>query len=103
MSILYSLIAKDGLVVLCEFTEYSGNFQQISRMLLKKIEPNTKKTIEYNKYRYHYIKEGNLTYLCLTENFPDYLAFAFLNDIKDNMNALNNGQKMKANLKDMIN
>ena len=37
MSILYSLISKDLGVVLSEYTEYSGNFQQITRMILKKI------------------------------------------------------------------
>ena len=49
MSILYSLISKDLGVVLSEYTEYSGNFQQITRMILKKVHPNTKYTIEYDK------------------------------------------------------
>ena len=49
MSILYSLISKDFGVVLSEYTEYSGNFQQITRMILKKVHPNTKYTIEYDK------------------------------------------------------
>ena len=49
MSILYSLISKDFGVVLSEYTKYSGNFQQITRMILKKVHPNTKYTIEYDK------------------------------------------------------
>lgn len=49
MSIIYSLIAKDFGVVLSEYTEYSGNFQQITRMILKKVHQNCKYTIEYDK------------------------------------------------------
>ncbi len=49
MSILYALIAKSGDVVLCEHTEYAGNFQQISRVLLRKIKKSSKFSIEYDK------------------------------------------------------
>ncbi len=49
MSILYALIAKASDVVLCEHTEYAGNFQQISRVLLRKIKKNTNFSIEYDK------------------------------------------------------
>ena len=52
MSILYALISKDQDVVLTEYTEYSGNFQQITRALLRKVHTNTKYTIEYDKYKY---------------------------------------------------
>ena len=82
MSILYSLISKDKDVVLTEYTEYSGNFQQITRALLRKVHQNTKYTIDYDKYKYHYINEDNITYLCMTEMFPDDLAFAFLDDLR---------------------
>lgn len=82
MSILYALIAKDAGIVLSEFTEYSGNLQQITRIVLRKIQTNTKHTIEYDRFKYHYINEYNITYLCMTENFPEYLAFAFLTDVQ---------------------
>ncbi len=49
MSLIYSLISRNSDVVLCEHTEYAGNFQQISRMLLRKIKKNTKYSIEYDK------------------------------------------------------
>lgn len=49
MSIFYSLIAKSFDVVLCEYTEYLGNFQQITRILLRNIKKNTKMTIDYDK------------------------------------------------------
>ncbi len=49
MSIIYTLVAKTNNVILCEYTEYSGNFQYISLIILKKIKPNKKCTIEYDK------------------------------------------------------
>lgn len=49
MSILYALISKSSDIVLCEHTEYAGNFQQISRVLLRKLKKNTKYSIEYDK------------------------------------------------------
>jgi len=49
MPIIYSLVAKNNDVVLCEHTEYSGNFQQQSRALLRKIKKNKKFIIEYDR------------------------------------------------------
>ena len=46
MSILYTLIAKDRDTVLSEYTEFSGNFQQLSRQLMLKLKPNSKQTFE---------------------------------------------------------
>ena len=82
MSILYSLIAKNLETVLCEYSEYNGNFQQITRLLLRKVQPNRRFTIEYDSYKYHYINQDNITYLCMTSNFPEEIAFGFLIDVK---------------------
>ena len=96
MSIFYALISKNNDVVLCEHTEYSGNFQQITRMLLRKIKPNIKLTIEYDKYKYHYLNENGITYLCMSENYNDELSFSFLFDLKKlflqkyNLNSIKN-------------
>lgn len=51
MSIIYCLISKALDVVLCEYidSDYAGNFQQISRLLLRKIKKNAKFTIDYDK------------------------------------------------------
>ena len=49
MSIIYALVSRGPDVVLCEHTEYAGNFQQISRMLLRKIKKNIRFSIEYDK------------------------------------------------------
>ena len=82
MSILYALIAKNFDIVLCEYSEYNGNYQQITRILLRKVQPNRKFTIEYDNYKYHYINQDNLTYLCMTSNFPEDIAFGFLIDVQ---------------------
>jgi len=49
MSIIYSVIAKANKTILCDYTEYSGNFQQITLILLNKIVENKKCTMEYDK------------------------------------------------------
>ena len=49
IKIIYTLIARSSKIVLCDFTEYSGNFQQISLVILGKIKKNSKCEVEYNK------------------------------------------------------
>jgi hypothetical protein len=49
IEIIYILIARNSKIVLCDFTEFSGNFQQISLVLLSKIKKNTKCEVEYNE------------------------------------------------------
>lgn len=50
MSIQYSLIAKDKEVILAEYTEFSGNFQQLVRQLMPKLRSNAKQTFEAGRY-----------------------------------------------------
>ena len=64
MSIFYALIAKNFDLILSEYTDYTGNFQQITRMLLYKIKININKynnnnnksifLIQYDNYNYNY-------------------------------------------------
>ncbi len=49
MSIIYALVSKSLDVVLCEHTEYAGNFQQVSRVLMRKIQKNKKFIIDYDR------------------------------------------------------
>lgn len=50
MSFVYSLIARLPDIVLCEYSDYTGNFYQIARMVLQKsITPNSKSIIQYDK------------------------------------------------------
>ena len=49
MSFIYSLIANDRKIILADNTEYNGNFSQIVRLLLDKIEKEGKVTMDYDK------------------------------------------------------
>lgn len=78
MSILYALVAKNFDLILSEYTDYTGNFQQITRMLLYKIKINLNKynnfiyknffRILYDNYIYSYIIKDNLLFLCMQHN-----------------------------------
>ena len=82
MSIIYSLVARSFDVVLSEHTEFAGNFQQISRILMRKMRKNNKYSINYDKYKFHYNYEDDITYLCMSENVNDEVAFSFLKDVR---------------------
>lgn len=49
MSIIYSLIARSNKIVLTDYTEFSGNFQQIALVVLAKLKKNIRGIVEYNK------------------------------------------------------
>jgi vesicle-associated membrane protein 7 len=83
MSIYYVLIAKRNDMILVDYTEYSGNFQQITIDLMKQIQPESNKTYELADYLFHYINEDSLTVLCMTsKEINRKLAFAFLVDVR---------------------
>ena len=86
MSLLYTIICKDHEKVLCEFTEYHGNFEQITRTLIKKSKNYAKASISYDDYYlFHFITENTITYLCMCEvTYPYESAFDFLNNIREN-------------------
>ena len=77
MSIFYALIAKNFDVILSEYTEHTGNFQQITRILLYKIKANHSNNennqgiyhIQYdNNYLFNYIIKNNIIFLCMSFN-----------------------------------
>jgi len=83
MSILYALVAKRNDMILVDYTEYTGNFQQITIELMKRIESDTKKTFEVSDYLFHYINEEELTVLCMTsKDTQRKLAYTFLADVR---------------------
>ena len=99
MSILYALIAKNFDLILTEYTEYTGNFQQISRILLYKIKINYNKnnienskglySIKYdNNYEFNYLITDNLLFLCMafTDNDIKYNNAPIKYSINDNNN-----------------
>ena len=77
MSIFYALIAKNFDVILSEYTEHTGNFQQITRILLYKIKANHSNNennqgiyhLQYdNNYLFNYIIKDNIIFLCMQFN-----------------------------------
>ena len=50
MSLIYTLIARPNKIILTDYTEYSGNFQQISIVILDKIKKDKKCSIDYDEY-----------------------------------------------------
>ena len=84
MSVVYTLICKGNDKVLCEFTEYQGNFEQISRSLLKKVQKDKRATFSYaDEYYFHYINANNITYMCMCDNkLSQDTAFAYLEEVK---------------------
>ena len=73
MSILYALISKNYNIILTEYTDHTGNFQQITRILLYKLKNNYCKIgiIRYDKYIYSYITQDNLIFLCMSNNLDE--------------------------------
>lgn len=85
MSIIFVIICRDFDKVLCEYTDYNGNFEQVTRSILKRIKTTPKASIQYgDEYLFHFQTEENLTYLCMCDNkYPIETAFEFLNAIKE--------------------
>ena len=88
MSLFYALIARSNEIVLCEYTEISGNFPQITRSIIKKIKRNTRSSYTYkDKFVFHYINENDITYLALADSkFNLKIAHQFLEDVKQRFN-----------------
>ena len=83
MTIFYALLAKQKNIVLAEYTEYSGNFQQYTMQLMSRIESDTKKTFELEEFFFHYINEDGLTVLCMSDkNVQKKVPFAFMQDLR---------------------
>ena len=86
MSLIYTIICRDHDKVLCEYTDYHGNFEQITRNLIKKTKTYAKATIAYDDYYlFHFVTDNNTTYLCMCEvNYPYESAFEYLAVIREN-------------------
>ena len=86
MTIFYALLAKKKNIVLAEYTEYSGNFQQYTMQLMSRIENDTKKTFELEEFFFHYINEDGLTVLCMSDKKANKkVPFAFMQDLRNTL------------------
>ena len=83
MPIVYALIARKK-AVLAEYTNSTGNFPTVTRVLLSKIpEQDGKMSYVYDKHVFHYIVDQGITFLCMADDdIKRRATFAFLEDIK---------------------
>ncbi|KAL6067337.1 Vesicle-associated membrane protein [Balamuthia mandrillaris] len=90
MPIIYSLVAR-GATVLAEHAAASGNFIEVSRLILDKISSTQtgRMSYSYDRHYFHYLASEGLIFLCMSdEEFPRRIAFAFLEDIKNRFMAV---------------
>ena len=89
-NILYSAIIKEKNVILCEYTEYTGNFNQILQKFIKILQNSQNKTFKskiiIGNYQIFCIKENIIYYVLFTqisEKNEDNIFFSFLLNIKN--------------------
>jgi len=82
MPIIYSLVSR-GAIVLAEHATTTGNFTTVTQHILEKIPGgDSRMTLVYDRYLFHYIQRNNIIYLCLADDtFGRRIPFAFLEDI----------------------
>lgn len=85
MVILYSLVARDG-IVLGEFTTKTGNFQAVTRLLLPRV-PRTTSRMSYvydENIFHHYFSPEGYCYLAMCPRCTNFsVPYLFLQDIAE--------------------
>ena len=87
-SIIYNLISRGPKTILCDFTHYTGNFQQISIKILEFVKKGRKGKIIYdNKSIFYYEEKSDIIYLVLVQGdfsqIKDEHFFSLLIDIEN--------------------
>lgn len=84
MSIIYCLIARNSDEILSEYTECTGNFFQLFRVILQKcLDNENKSVIIYDSYKIHILYEKSYYFLSLSDDLNDSKVFKCLETIKD--------------------
>jgi len=89
MPISAALISR-GSTVLAEQCPPGNNFPAIARKLVEQIPstPDSKKSYSYETYNFHYLVEGGITYICMTDQSMGYrVPYAFLFDVSNRFKA----------------
>ena len=78
--------------MLAEYTSVSGNFPQITRVLLGKIDSQTdgKMSYMYDQHVFHYIVENGIVHMCMCDDMVEgkrRIPFAYLEDVKEKFKA----------------
>jgi len=87
-SIIYNLISRGQKTILCDFTHYTGNFQQISIKILDFVKKGRKGKIIYdNNSIFYYEEKSDIIYLTLVQGdfnkIKDEHFFSLLIDIEN--------------------
>ena len=79
MSLIYSLIAKDPDIVLCGYSESTGNFEIYCQKILKKIQKNSTASYQYQDYLFHVYNINGITYLAFSDkSYKEKVAYDYL-------------------------
>ena len=77
MPVLYCVISR-GTTILCKHASCPGNFSEVTDQVLSKIPNEDKKlTYSHNNYLFHYVRTGNIVYLCITDDVSKNNTFRF--------------------------
>mmetsp|Transcript_18606 Transcript_18606/g.46921 ORF Transcript_18606/g.46921 Transcript_18606/m.46921 type:complete len:241 (-) Transcript_18606:1530-2252(-) len=83
--IIYALVARKQ-TVLAEHTNTSGNFQQVTTVILQKL-PDTDGKVSYDydeDHSFHIVSMSGYVFLCMTPNdFPRRISYKFLEDVRE--------------------
>ena len=82
LSIVYAVIARSRKIILTDYTEYSGNFQQATLKILSKIQKDSLCEIDYAPYNVFYEDERDVTFILIGENIKTEVGFSILSDVK---------------------
>ena len=87
--IIYSLIAK-GMVVLADYSSFTGTFDQTCKNYLKNVKPNSSAAVKSDDYTIYYINSNNITFLIFTDHqYPKVAAIACLEALKKDFETSN--------------
>ena len=87
-SIIYNLISRGSKTVLCDFSHYTGNFQQVTIKILEFVKKGRKGKIIYdNNSIFYYEEKSDIIYITLVkgdfDKIKDEHFFSLLLDIEN--------------------
>ncbi|XP_066919357.1 uncharacterized protein [Clytia hemisphaerica] len=85
MSIYYALVAR-GPIILVDFTEHHGNFEQITTKILQSIDTSQDSKCSYTSesYVFHVMISQGLVFLCMAdESMGKTMPYGYLAEIKN--------------------
>lgn len=98
-SIIYTLIAYEK-IILTDFSELHGNFQQNSMKILDKVQKNASASIDYQSYKFNYLDMNDLTIMSFNnKEFPLDVIYCFLKAVLEDFLKIYSIDEIKVNYK----